>query len=523
MIIRITRSEPLTRRELFLDLLLASLLLALTALMLLPGALALPMELWDEARNANNAIEMAKQGEWLVTTYGYTPDHWNTKPPLLIWMIAELLRSGMDPMLAVRLPSIIATMGSVLLVYSSCRALLQDRLAGLIAGLLVVCSVLFMGDHVGRTGDYDALLCLLNLGFVLCAGLYVDGQTRRPGFWIAAAAAFLVLAILTKGVAGGLAVPGVMAYAIVRRRLVTVLADWRMWLSFAGAAVVTAGYFVLRERLDPGYLAAVWNYDVTGTMLTVLEKHQREPNYYVGILIRGFEPAMLLALTLVAMSWDPKPRRRRLCLLMGLAALSCLVVISLAQTKLFWYAAPAVPLAAVAVGISTTTWLQSERSWPSLILLRRATVGLMIILALGTTFWFLNLRRPPIHSLYWSPDQVWYGSFIAQFRESHPLDGAIILDGGVPNEAGFRRYSPVAKFFIEDAERQGVHLRLLATTEDLPANAFVLSCDPHMRQWVAIQKSFATIRSDAHCVFGRSSRTAILSPTEPLTSGGASN
>ncbi len=180
------------------DLLLAGLLLAVTALMLLPGALGLPMELWDESRVANNAIEMAKHGGWLVATFGGVPDHWELKPPLLVWAMAALLRTGMDPMLAIRLPSILATMGSVLLVYASCRMLLKDRLAGLIGGLLLVCSVLFMGDHVGRTGDYDALLCLVTLGFVICAGLYIDrqttgGQIRGPGLWIAAAAALLVL------------------------------------------------------------------------------------------------------------------------------------------------------------------------------------------------------------------------------------------------------------------------------------------------------------------------------------------
>ena len=85
------------------------------------------------------------------------------------------------------------------------------------------------------------------------------------------------LAILTKSVAAGLTVPGVIAYAIVRRRFLTVLADWRAWLSVVGAAVVVVGWFVLREQLDPGYLAAVWNYDIAGPMLTVLEGHHGGP------------------------------------------------------------------------------------------------------------------------------------------------------------------------------------------------------------------------------------------------------
>jgi 4-amino-4-deoxy-L-arabinose transferase-like glycosyltransferase len=391
----------------------------------------------------------------------------------------------------------------VLLVYASCRVLLEDRLAGLIGGLLLVCSVLFMGDHVGRTGDYDALLCLLTLGFVLCVGVYVDGETPHPGFWIAAAAALLVLAILTKGVAGGLAVPGLLVYAIMRRRLFAVLADWRAWLSFAGAAVVVTGYFVLRERLDPGSFAAAWSNNITDRMTTAIEGHQRGPAYYAWVLIRGFEPGMLLLPTLLIMPRHPDPAPRRLCLLTGLAALSCLAVISLAQTKLFWYAALVVPLAAVAIGASTSTWLQGGSSWPKSIALRRAMVGLPILLALPASFWFLNVRRPPAASLYWSPDQVWYGPFMAQIRASHHLDGTIILDGGVPNDGDLRHYSPVARFFIEDAERHGEHMRLLPTMADLPTNASVLSCDPNMREWLAIQKSFAIIRSDAHCVFGR--------------------
>ena len=491
-------------RGLAIDLMLATLLLTVTALVLLPGALTLPMEVWDESRIANNAIEMAMHGGWIVTTFGGVPDHWQLKPPLLVWVMAVLLRTDMDPMLAIRLPTILSTIGSVLLIYASCRMLLEDRLAGLIGGLLVACSVLFMGNHVGRTGDYDAALSFLTLGFVICAGRYIDshtidGETGKARLWIAAAAVLLVLAIMTKSVAGGLSVPGVIAYAIARRRLTAVLTDCWAWLSVAGTAVVVAGWFVLREQLDPGYLAAVWNYDITGTMLAVLEGHDGGPAYYAWILLRGFEPAMLLSPTLFVMPRDADPKRRRLCLLTAMAALSCLVVISFARTKLYWYAAPVVPLSAVAIGISSSTWLRGGGPWPKSIRLRRAMIGMPILLALTASFWILNVRRPGI---YYAPDQAQYGRFMAKLRDFDALDGLIILDGGVPNSAGLRNYSPVAKFFVEVAGRRGERVRLLATTVDLPANASVLSCDPRIRQWLASQESFVTILSDDHCVLG---------------------
>src|SRR5690348_12772200 len=83
----------------------AAFLLALSALMLLFGYDADPLAAWDESRNANNAIEMVTSGNWLVLHYGGLPDHWNTKPPLLIWLIAGLMKAGAPPLLALRLPS----------------------------------------------------------------------------------------------------------------------------------------------------------------------------------------------------------------------------------------------------------------------------------------------------------------------------------------------------------------------------------------------------------------------------------
>ena len=41
----------------------------------------------DEATHGVNAYEMAQNDEWLVNTYKYDTDYFNSKPPLSLWMI----------------------------------------------------------------------------------------------------------------------------------------------------------------------------------------------------------------------------------------------------------------------------------------------------------------------------------------------------------------------------------------------------------------------------------------------------
>lgn len=485
------------------DLLSLGGLLALAALVLLPGALRLPMELWDESRLAANAIEMARHGDWMVPTYGQVPDHWNTKPPLMIWAMAALLRTDADPMLAIRLPALGATLGTIALVWIACRRIARDRLAGLIAGTLLVASPVFMGDHAGRTGDYDAVLCLLNLGFVLCAGLYIDADGPKRRLWIFAATGLLILAILTKGVAGGLAVPGLAAYALIRRRLPALLADPWLWLSLAAGGLVVGGWFVLREHLDPGYLGAVWQNDVAGRMTSALEDHRSGRTFYLRILLREFQPAILFMPLLLVMSKDTDPARRRLCLMTGLAALSWLIFISISPTKLYWYVMPMQPLAAIAVGIAVSTWLGRWTGWPASSTLRRAAIGLPILVALIGSFWYLNLLQRPAADKSYASDQAWYGPFMTEVRAHHALEGTFVVDEGFPNGAGFVHYNPIVHFFVEDASRRGERLTQVSGIEALPADAALLTCDPGIRGRLSGLSSFAEIHTGQHCVFGR--------------------
>ena len=69
---------------------------------------ALPIRIWDEARLANNALEMSNDGDYIVTHFDGSPDMWNTKPPLMIWCQVGFIKLLGEDVLPIRLPAAIS-------------------------------------------------------------------------------------------------------------------------------------------------------------------------------------------------------------------------------------------------------------------------------------------------------------------------------------------------------------------------------------------------------------------------------
>jgi len=77
----------------------------------------LPIRLWDEARNAVNAIEMSQSHNWLVRTYNGIPETFETKPPLLTWFQVVSLKVFGYNELAIRLPSVVFSILSLIVLF----------------------------------------------------------------------------------------------------------------------------------------------------------------------------------------------------------------------------------------------------------------------------------------------------------------------------------------------------------------------------------------------------------------------
>lgn len=439
-----------------------------------------PIQTWDEARQAVNAYEMLHSGgQWLITTFDHQPDLGNTKPPLLIWLQALSMGLFGATELAVRLPSLLAAVGTVGLLYAAGRGVGRPG-AGLLAGAVLTTTAGYLGPHLARTGDYEALLCLGVLGQVLATFAYAE--TGRPRY-LAVAAAAVAGAVLTKGVAGLLALPALLTYLLWHKKLSRILRQPAFWYSAAGALVLPGLFYLLRERALPGYWAAVRGNELGGRYLHNLSAATPPPLYHVqnllGYQLRPWWPLLPVAAGVLALG--PPTAAQRLAGLAGLVAGGWLLVISLAQTKLEWYPAPMLPPLALLLGLGLEAGFQRVRqlgagrlTWPRLL----AGAGLALVIAVPYVLTIKRLLREHA-SLATNGGLNSYGPYLRQHLTARP--------GGLPRPV----YWPtdygggwVFQFYKETLASRGLALRRChpdSLPAALPPGACVLVYRPLLR------------------------------------------
>ena len=411
---------------------------------------SLPLLFWDESRVANNALEMVRSGHWLVPSYGGVPDHWQTKPPLLIWQVSILMRLGLPPLLAVRLPTMLAALATVGVMLGVCRYALRDRVAATVSGFLLLSSLFYTKIHIARTGDYDAQLSFFTLCYVLAFWKSIERAGTVRISWFAVSAAGLVLAVMTKGVAGTFALVGPFGFSLVSGRLLILLGNVRVWLLALIALSLCLAYYGLREQFDPGYLQAVTQNELAAS-LTSVDGHAGSPLFYIIRLGAFFEPGVVL-LPLVALTIFGTDERRcslaALCLSCGA---SILVIITTAQTKTAHYPAPILSFLAIAAALGVSDglrWIKAhELQMPAPLRVIPLQIALGVVLALTSA---VTLYRNQVVDLRWaqqaSNGQLWYGALFEELRAQRNVAQLVVLDTGVESLAGDEalvNYNPV--------------------------------------------------------------------------------
>jgi 4-amino-4-deoxy-L-arabinose transferase-like glycosyltransferase len=310
-----------------------------------------PIRLWDESRNAVNAIEMSESHNWLVRTYNGKPETFETKPPLLIWVQVASIKMFGYTELAIRLPSVVFSLLSLVVLFVFLFKMTGNMLASFGGSFITATSKGFYGEHLGRFGDHEALLVLLILFLLLHVYLYSKSQNIRHVYYAALA---FCLGVMCKSVAICMVLPGVALYLLYAKKIKVLLTTKHFYLALLTAIVPIAAYYILREQDQPGYLEAVWQGELFPRFFNQSKTYTFSEHgfsfYFRQIYTCLFVhwvwalPAVLLApllLKKVPLEW----------FFWFANGLVFLLIIS-SGTKHEWYIAPAIPMLAGAIATS---------------------------------------------------------------------------------------------------------------------------------------------------------------------------
>ena len=489
--------EAKRQSKLSLDLLSFILIAAIAAMTLAAGLRELPVQIWDEARLAINALEMRNSGNWLVPTFHGEIDLWNLKPPLATWLAALSMDILGINELALRLPSLLAAILTTFAVFLFTRRVSNDRVAAMLAAVVLLGTGGFVEVHVARTADPDSLLVLfLTLtAFALFFALEKLGG-RRGRKWLFLSAAAFSCAILTKGAAALLMVPGYALAIVVAGKPKALVSTPAAWAS-AGLVVATGAlYCAAAEAVHPGYLAAVWNFDVVGRLASVSDEHSGPIYYYLRELLRPWQYSTFNGLrdtlfTASALPWSmavpllaPLVVRSNDGRIRG-AAIFCLAILigfvltlSAAATKLPWYVAPAFPLIAVVFALEVR---ELASRWPRY---SSAVMAAAFAAAFVCVGFAVAKNREEAASANYSPDER-LSAFVRDLPRQLTArrSVAVISDArwDVPSIRGGRfegreMYDGPVEFTVAATRALGENIRIVRTAPEAAGDDLLVGC-----------------------------------------------
>ncbi len=166
----------------------------------------------DEPRFAAVALDMLRSGDWLIPRVG--GDLYQDKPPLHFWLIATSLEATGSLRWAFLLPSMLASLGTLLLVYDLGRRL-HGREAGLAASLTLACCVQFV--QVTRGAQIDATLVFFVTLSLWAFVRHLSGSPRVG--WVLLGGAAAGLGVIAKAVGFMALLLWPLAWLLSRRRI----------------------------------------------------------------------------------------------------------------------------------------------------------------------------------------------------------------------------------------------------------------------------------------------------------------
>jgi 4-amino-4-deoxy-L-arabinose transferase-like glycosyltransferase len=334
----------------------------------------------DEPRFALSARQMVESGNWLIPHRG--SELYSDKPPAFMALQAATYEVTRNWRIAFLLPSLLAALGTLLLVYDLARRLWDHR-TGLYAAAALLAAFQFVYQAKRAQIDPTVTFFIMLANYGLLRHFLLGPDWRA--YWLGCFAAGL--GVITKGV-------GVLALFMF---FPYIFARWRGWQQVTSAQpsalrwLIGAAAFLAAVSLwlVPMLLAAQGEQsaDYRGYVHDILFRqtagrytdswdHQQPAWYYLGVMLTGWLP-LTLALPGVLPRWRERLAQRDARFLLPLAWIVLVVIFfSLPRGKRDVYIMPALPLFALCI----SPFLQEllAKSW-----VRRTALAVVTLLGIG--------------------------------------------------------------------------------------------------------------------------------------------
>jgi 4-amino-4-deoxy-L-arabinose transferase-like glycosyltransferase len=326
-------------------------LLALASLLFLSHLGAFRDFVRAESYFALGARLMVHEGDWLSM---HAPDEpVLNKPPLQYWLTGLTYKIFGSSYAAARLPSALAALCVLVVVYLL-GARLFERRAGLLAIGILATSFLFYA--FSRIAMSDMLLTMCVSGALACFILVLTGKAARyEALSVMCGYLFMALGVLAKGPVAILLVAGPLSLELLFSRDLSVLKSLRIFSGLLIILGVAGPYFLLLYlKLGAEPLRAFFIGENLQRFTGEIYTYASRPIWYLPLAFLGnFAPWSLLLFPALYCDWRTRPdafaagRVRRL---LYFWLFFPLVFFSFSHFKLDYYLLPAMPAAALLTG-----------------------------------------------------------------------------------------------------------------------------------------------------------------------------
>jgi len=428
----------------------------------------------DEPRYAEVAREMFASGDYISTRL--CGCLWFEKPALIYWMAAAGYHLFGVNELAARIPTAVAALATVALVYFGLRRLGLTDL-GLAASLVLATSGIFIA--YARVATPDMALTATTTAALLAAFSALRSSGRAQTWLWSLAFALVGLAVLAKGLVGIVLVVAILGFHLVlTRELRSIRLTDLLIGSVVFGAVAGAWYIPVTVRHGWPFIEEFFIRHHFERYVSNEFGHPQPAYFFFVVALAGMVPWTFFLIPAVARLKSLRPRedlRGSLLALAWLWVAVTLVFFSFSESKLPGYILPSFPALAIIIGAEIEAVWRDEQN-----LAQRIAVlmtGLTILIAAIAFVVYLHRESVELSglgaALQWLPLVVAFVS-LAAIMAGHKrillaatggavislvIASVILLFPALQDEVSLKAFSLQAAGALRPDEKIGFYLK----------------------------------------------------------------